>query len=201
MVNLLCKWVSNWRQDTVFAQKTEVARSVIHKRGLISRDTKLSVQILIWSISHIEAVSQAALFPLSPVRFCSVCQRFVWSLNKHCAKCNVCPSKVRNHSYMLHVWLKKRTCNYVTVLVLPVYRTAESGSTAQSVKNVWNHVSNVIPADTVKWLNWLLNFMLWLKWAVIKDFSPLSLETLSVLWPVCTPWSSVWTKWGKAGLF
>ncbi|XP_068611881.1 rRNA N6-adenosine-methyltransferase ZCCHC4 [Brachionichthys hirsutus] len=26
-------------------------------------------------------------------RFCSVCQRFVWSLNKHCAKCNVCPSK------------------------------------------------------------------------------------------------------------
>ncbi|KAL3046761.1 rRNA N6-adenosine-methyltransferase ZCCHC4 [Trematomus bernacchii] len=26
-------------------------------------------------------------------RFCSVCQRFVLSLNKHCAKCNVCPSK------------------------------------------------------------------------------------------------------------
>lgn len=26
-------------------------------------------------------------------RFCSVCQRFVFSLNKHCAKCNVCPSK------------------------------------------------------------------------------------------------------------
>ncbi|AWP00587.1 putative zinc finger CCHC domain-containing protein 4 [Scophthalmus maximus] len=26
-------------------------------------------------------------------RFCSVCQRFVCSLNKHCAKCNVCPSK------------------------------------------------------------------------------------------------------------
>lgn len=26
-------------------------------------------------------------------RFCSVCQRYVWSLNKHCAKCNVCPSK------------------------------------------------------------------------------------------------------------
>lgn len=26
-------------------------------------------------------------------RFCSVCQRFVVSLNKHCAKCNVCPSK------------------------------------------------------------------------------------------------------------
>uniref|UniRef100_A0A3Q3X8E1 GRF-type domain-containing protein n=1 Tax=Mola mola TaxID=94237 RepID=A0A3Q3X8E1_MOLML len=26
-------------------------------------------------------------------RFCSVCQRFVWTLNKHCHKCNVCPSK------------------------------------------------------------------------------------------------------------
>ncbi|XP_075890019.1 rRNA N(6)-adenosine-methyltransferase ZCCHC4 [Nelusetta ayraudi] len=26
-------------------------------------------------------------------RFCSVCQRFVWRLNKHCAKCNICPSK------------------------------------------------------------------------------------------------------------
>lgn len=26
-------------------------------------------------------------------RLCSVCQRFVSSLNKHCAKCNVCPSK------------------------------------------------------------------------------------------------------------
>lgn len=26
-------------------------------------------------------------------RFCSVCERFVWSLNKHCSKCNVCPSK------------------------------------------------------------------------------------------------------------
>ncbi|XP_068164429.1 rRNA N6-adenosine-methyltransferase ZCCHC4 isoform X2 [Antennarius striatus] len=26
-------------------------------------------------------------------RFCSVCQRFVWSLNKHCSRCNVCPSK------------------------------------------------------------------------------------------------------------
>lgn len=26
-------------------------------------------------------------------RFCSICQRFVWSLNRHCAKCNVCPSK------------------------------------------------------------------------------------------------------------
>ncbi|XP_041842374.1 rRNA N6-adenosine-methyltransferase ZCCHC4 [Melanotaenia boesemani] len=26
-------------------------------------------------------------------RFCSVCQRSVWSLNKHCAKCNICPSK------------------------------------------------------------------------------------------------------------
>ncbi|XP_028285367.1 rRNA N(6)-adenosine-methyltransferase ZCCHC4 [Parambassis ranga] len=26
-------------------------------------------------------------------RFCSVCERYVWSLNKHCAKCNVCPSK------------------------------------------------------------------------------------------------------------
>ncbi|XP_073331364.1 rRNA N6-adenosine-methyltransferase ZCCHC4 [Pagrus major] len=26
-------------------------------------------------------------------RFCSLCQRFIWSLNRHCAKCNVCPSK------------------------------------------------------------------------------------------------------------
>ncbi|XP_028420195.1 rRNA N(6)-adenosine-methyltransferase ZCCHC4 [Perca flavescens] len=26
-------------------------------------------------------------------RFCSICQRFVLFLNKHCAKCNVCPSK------------------------------------------------------------------------------------------------------------
>ncbi|TWW63755.1 Zinc finger CCHC domain-containing protein 4 [Takifugu flavidus] len=26
-------------------------------------------------------------------RFCSVCQRFVWILNKHCDKCNICPSK------------------------------------------------------------------------------------------------------------
>eukprot|EP00064_Thunnus_orientalis_P015170 superscaffoldBa00002763_g15220 len=26
-------------------------------------------------------------------RLCSVCERYVWSLNKHCAKCNVCPSK------------------------------------------------------------------------------------------------------------
>ncbi|XP_059210194.1 rRNA N6-adenosine-methyltransferase ZCCHC4 [Centropristis striata] len=26
-------------------------------------------------------------------RYCSVCQRFVVALNKHCAKCNVCPSK------------------------------------------------------------------------------------------------------------
>ncbi|XP_026154867.1 rRNA N(6)-adenosine-methyltransferase ZCCHC4 [Mastacembelus armatus] len=26
-------------------------------------------------------------------RFCSVCERDVWCLNKHCAKCNVCPSK------------------------------------------------------------------------------------------------------------
>lgn len=26
-------------------------------------------------------------------RFCSVCERYVWSLNKHCSKCNVCPSK------------------------------------------------------------------------------------------------------------
>uniref|UniRef100_A0A3Q2Z101 rRNA N(6)-adenosine-methyltransferase ZCCHC4 n=1 Tax=Hippocampus comes TaxID=109280 RepID=A0A3Q2Z101_HIPCM len=26
-------------------------------------------------------------------RFCAICERFVWSLNKHCTKCNVCPSK------------------------------------------------------------------------------------------------------------
>ncbi|XP_022063926.1 rRNA N6-adenosine-methyltransferase ZCCHC4 [Acanthochromis polyacanthus] len=26
-------------------------------------------------------------------RFCSLCDRYVWSLNKHCAKCNLCPSK------------------------------------------------------------------------------------------------------------
>ncbi|KAM4612034.1 rRNA N(6)-adenosine-methyltransferase ZCCHC4 isoform 2-T2 [Polymixia lowei] len=26
-------------------------------------------------------------------RFCATCERYVWSLNKHCAKCNVCPSK------------------------------------------------------------------------------------------------------------
>ncbi|CAB1414009.1 unnamed protein product [Pleuronectes platessa] len=26
-------------------------------------------------------------------RFCSVCQRYVLSINKHCDKCNVCPSK------------------------------------------------------------------------------------------------------------
>ncbi|XP_071397832.1 rRNA N6-adenosine-methyltransferase ZCCHC4 [Centroberyx affinis] len=26
-------------------------------------------------------------------RFCSICERYVWSLNKHCAKCNLCPSK------------------------------------------------------------------------------------------------------------
>ncbi|XP_077400717.1 rRNA N(6)-adenosine-methyltransferase ZCCHC4 [Vanacampus margaritifer] len=26
-------------------------------------------------------------------RFCAVCARYVWSLNKHCNKCNVCPSK------------------------------------------------------------------------------------------------------------
>lgn len=26
-------------------------------------------------------------------RLCSVCERYVWSLNKHCTKCNVCPSK------------------------------------------------------------------------------------------------------------
>ncbi|XP_071234170.1 rRNA N(6)-adenosine-methyltransferase ZCCHC4-like isoform X1 [Salvelinus alpinus] len=26
-------------------------------------------------------------------RFCKVCQRYVWSGNKHCTKCNLCPSK------------------------------------------------------------------------------------------------------------
>uniref|UniRef100_A0A667YWM5 rRNA N(6)-adenosine-methyltransferase ZCCHC4 n=1 Tax=Myripristis murdjan TaxID=586833 RepID=A0A667YWM5_9TELE len=26
-------------------------------------------------------------------RFCSICRRYVWSLNKHCAECNICPSK------------------------------------------------------------------------------------------------------------
>ncbi|XP_069015204.1 rRNA N6-adenosine-methyltransferase ZCCHC4 [Embiotoca jacksoni] len=26
-------------------------------------------------------------------RFCSACERYVWSLNKHCAKCSLCPSK------------------------------------------------------------------------------------------------------------
>ncbi|KAF3697522.1 Zinc finger CCHC domain-containing protein 4 [Channa argus] len=26
-------------------------------------------------------------------RFCSMCKRYVWSLNKHCDKCNICPSK------------------------------------------------------------------------------------------------------------
>ncbi|XP_056156557.1 rRNA N6-adenosine-methyltransferase ZCCHC4 [Lampris incognitus] len=26
-------------------------------------------------------------------RFCPICERYVWSLNKHCVKCNVCPSK------------------------------------------------------------------------------------------------------------
>uniref|UniRef100_A0A673B9E8 GRF-type domain-containing protein n=1 Tax=Sphaeramia orbicularis TaxID=375764 RepID=A0A673B9E8_9TELE len=26
-------------------------------------------------------------------RFCSVCGRYVWSMNKHCTKCNTCPSK------------------------------------------------------------------------------------------------------------
>lgn len=26
-------------------------------------------------------------------RLCSVCERYVWSLNKHCPTCNVCPSK------------------------------------------------------------------------------------------------------------
>ncbi|KAM3857832.1 rRNA N(6)-adenosine-methyltransferase ZCCHC4 [Diretmus argenteus] len=26
-------------------------------------------------------------------RLCSICERYVWSLNKHCAKCNSCPSK------------------------------------------------------------------------------------------------------------
>uniref|UniRef100_A0A8C6SXP7 Zinc finger, CCHC domain containing 4 n=1 Tax=Neogobius melanostomus TaxID=47308 RepID=A0A8C6SXP7_9GOBI len=26
-------------------------------------------------------------------RFCSLCERYVWSLNKHCPKCNLCPSK------------------------------------------------------------------------------------------------------------
>ncbi|XP_028330590.1 rRNA N(6)-adenosine-methyltransferase ZCCHC4 isoform X2 [Gouania willdenowi] len=26
-------------------------------------------------------------------RLCSVCERYVWSLNKHCNKCNLCPSK------------------------------------------------------------------------------------------------------------
>ncbi|XP_072233079.1 rRNA N6-adenosine-methyltransferase ZCCHC4 [Leuresthes tenuis] len=26
-------------------------------------------------------------------RFCSVCERYMWSQNKHCAKCNLCPSK------------------------------------------------------------------------------------------------------------
>lgn len=34
---------------------------------------------------------------LPALRFCSVCQRFVWILNKHCAKCNICPSKVEVH--------------------------------------------------------------------------------------------------------
>lgn len=31
---------------------------------------------------------------LPALRFCSVCQRFVWILNKHCDKCKICPSKV-----------------------------------------------------------------------------------------------------------
>ncbi|KAM9834269.1 rRNA N6-adenosine-methyltransferase ZCCHC4 [Syngnathus typhle] len=26
-------------------------------------------------------------------KFCTICERYVWSLNKHCTKCNVCPSK------------------------------------------------------------------------------------------------------------
>lgn len=34
---------------------------------------------------------------LPALRFCSVCQRFVWTLNKHCDKCNICPSKVQVH--------------------------------------------------------------------------------------------------------
>lgn len=35
--------------------------------------------------------------PLPALRLCSVCHRFVWTLNKHCDKCNICPSKVRVH--------------------------------------------------------------------------------------------------------
>lgn len=34
------------------------------------------------------------LLPTHFARFCAICERYVWSLNKHCAKCNVCPSKV-----------------------------------------------------------------------------------------------------------
>ncbi|KAM8900532.1 rRNA N(6)-adenosine-methyltransferase ZCCHC4 isoform 5-T11 [Spinachia spinachia] len=57
-------------------------------------------------------------------RFCSVCQRFVISLNKHCPKCNICPSKDGRewkHCFMCQKCVKPswRHCQHCGRCALP----------------------------------------------------------------------------------
>lgn len=64
-------------------------------------------------------------------RFCDTCERYVSPLNKHCAKCNICPSKVLTCC----MFSSGNCCTWSKVL-LCVFRMAVSGSTAQPVTNV-----------------------------------------------------------------
>lgn len=76
-------------QDNLLAIKTDLEAFYL---GLFSSSKPKDQQ----SVGGILGNQFSVLLPSQ--RFCSVCQRFVWTLNKHCAKCNVCPSKVNTHT-------------------------------------------------------------------------------------------------------
>lgn len=110
-----------------------------------------------------------------------------------------------NTHYSLCRWLwLRQIIKYTDTLQLPlplcVSRTAVSGSTAQHVGNVWNHVCIFIH----KSCQMHLKFSFWITFCILViillHFVPPSMETLSVLWPLCPSRPPMWPRPRKGGL-
>lgn len=87
-------------------------------------------------------------------------------------------------TYIILILNQSRCYNFFSFVFSCVSRTAENGSTAQHVGNVWNHVRECVQCKLIQGyhtssLTTCINVCIYL------NFCPLSLETLPVLWPLC----------------
>lgn len=139
-------------------------------------------------------------------RFCPLCERYVSSLNKHCAKCNLCPSKVQNSCDCILFLNWKGTassfrwifaCHNLYFLCLQDGREWKHCSTCVKCVKPCRSINHRCKLMCSYWFH--VTLPIYFLWIYLNIF-PVSLGALPVLWPLCPARPPMYHPWREGGL-